>query len=256
MIASSQNETVKTMRRLRRSKGAHALLEGPHLVEEALRLGLALEPVLLTPEFAGSEAGRALVPRLGAAAKLVSSRILDSLADADAPRGLLAACRLPRPRLAELEMGPSDVWLYLDGVQDPGNLGALARVAEGLGARGLLLSSGCVDPNHSRGLRASAGSLLRLPVAVGVESVAARDRMAPLGATWIGLEAHAGAELLSGLRLARPIVLAVGAEGPGLSPAVRSAIDRSVTIPLSGRLESLNVAVAAALVLAELGRSP
>lgn len=252
MIASSQNETVKAIRRLLRSKGEHAILEGPHLVGEALDLGLALDPVLLTPEFAASPAGIATMRRLASPPKLVESRILEALADADAPRGILAVSALRRARLAELEPQPSDVWLFLDQVQDPGNLGAIARVAEGLGATGLLLSPGCADANHPRALRGSAGSLLRLPLAQGVSPESARAWSK--AATWIGLEAHAGAVRLSELRVERPFVLAVGAEGPGLSGATRSRLDRSVTIPLAGKLESLNVAVATALVLARLLR--
>jgi TrmH family RNA methyltransferase len=192
------------------------------------------------------------------------------LADADSPRGLLAVCSLPRLGLAEVAPRPNEIWLYLDRIQDPGNLGALARVAEGLGAAGLLLSPGCADPNHPRALRASAGSLLRVPVAVQAEPAAARERLSAVasseakgaigtggkgGTRWIGLEAHAGALRLDELAPARGgevTVLALGAEGPGLSAATRTQLDTAVTIPLHGRLESLNVTVASALVLARL----
>jgi TrmH family RNA methyltransferase len=252
MIASSQNETVKTIRRLRRSKGEEAILEGPHLVGEALELGLELDPVLMTPQFAAAEAGRAIAACAARAPKQVEPRLLESLADADAPRGVLAVARLPRLRLSDRKLARSEGWLFIDRVQDPGNLGAIARAAEGLGATGLLLSPGCADHRHSRALRASAGSLLRLPVAEAVEAREAKGWSA--GATWLGLEAHAGAEPHTGLDVVRPWVLAVGAEGQGLADATRAALDRSVTIPLAGKLESLNVAVATALVLADLGR--
>lgn len=266
MIESSQNEAIKNLRRVRRSRGAEALLEGPHLVLEALRLGLRLQPVVATAEFLASAAGEEVLARLERPPLVAAARILEGLADADSPRGLLAVCSLPRHGLEEVTPRPNEIWLYLDRIQDPGNLGALARVAEGLGAAGLLLSPGCADANHPRALRASAGSLLRVPVAVQVEPAAARERFSAVvgrgaggraGTRWIGLEAHAGALRLDELEPAgdgRVTVLALGAEGPGLSAATRAQLDAAVTIPLRGRLESLNVTVASALVLARLAK--
>ncbi len=235
-----------------RSKGDEAVLEGPHLVLEALRLGLRLQPVLATEEFIATAEGREVLARLARPPQLAASRILAGLADADSPRGLIAVCSLPRPGLGALAPGENAVWLFLDRIQDPGNLGALARVAEGLGAGGLLLSPGCADANHPRALRASAGSLLRVPLATHVEARAARVLFATVHARWIGLEAHRGSLRLDQLEPAGATVLAVGAEGPGLAESTRAELDARVTIPLSGRLESLNVAVAAALVLARL----
>lgn len=231
---------------------------------EALRLGLRLQPVVATAEFLASPAGEEVRERLPRPPLVASARILEGLADADSPRGLLAVCSLPRLTLEELTPHANEIWLYLDGIQDPGNLGALARVAEGLGAAGLLLSPGCADPYHPRALRASAGSLLRVPVAVQVEPAAARQHFASVpgqggegraATRWIGLEAHAGALRLDELGPADGggvTILALGAEGPGLSPATRAQLDAAVTIPLRGRLESLNVTVASALVLARL----
>lgn len=211
--------------------------------------------MLATADFLASSPGQEVLAHLPRPPQVATSRILEALADADSPRGLLAACRLPRAGLEALTPQTNQIWLYLDRIQEPGNLGALARVAEGLGAAGLLLSPGCAEPNHPRALRASAGSLLRLPLAAKAEAGAARDLFARIGARWVGLEAHAGAVRLEDLAPAAnagATVLALGAEGPGLSPETRAQLDLSVTIPLRGRLESLNVAVAAALVLARL----
>jgi TrmH family RNA methyltransferase len=166
MISSRQNQRLKDIRRLRRSKGDLALLEGPHLIAEALAAGIALDEVLATPPFLATPEGRRLAALLPAAPLEVAPELLDGLTDADSPQGVLAVARLPRGGVAALPVAPGRPYLYLDGLQDPGNLGALARVAEAAGAAGLALSPGCVHPNHPRALRASAGSLLRLPVAV------------------------------------------------------------------------------------------
>ena len=251
MIVSRANRTIKDIRRLQRCKGDHAILEGPHLVAEALALGLPLTSVLLTPEMAATEEGRTLARRLPRAPLLVATEVLAECSDADSPQGVLAVADLPRSQGA-LPMTVDSVALFLDRVQDPGNLGALARVAEATGATGLLLSPGCAHPNHPRALRASAGSLLRLPVATGVE-VESPSRRAAATPTWIGLDPHQGEDLWSA-PLDPPLVLAVGGEGPGLSPATRARVERLLRIPLAAPVESLNVAVAVALVLFERRR--
>ncbi|MEO7794594.1 MAG: RNA methyltransferase [Thermoanaerobaculia bacterium] len=224
-------------------------------------MNIRLQPVVATAEFLASPAGQEVLARLSRPPLVAAGRLLEALADADSPRGLLAACELPRGGVAALQPRAGQIWLYLDGIQDPGNLGALARVAEGLGAAGLLLSPGCADPNHSRALRASAGSLLRLPLAIRAEPAAARARFAETpetdggGGRWIGLEAHRGSICLEKLQptgASSLTILALGAEGPGLSATTRAQLDLGVTITLHGRLESLNVAVAAALVLARI----
>src|SRR6185436_13712949 len=107
--------------------------------------------------------GREIARLLPREPTLASADVLDSLADADSPKGLLAIAHLPRGGPETLPLRQGSMYLYLDGLQDPGNLGAIARVAEATGVAGLALSPGSVHPNHPRALRASAGGLLRLP---------------------------------------------------------------------------------------------
>lgn len=243
------NETLKAIRRLRRRQGDHALLEGPHLVAEALAAGLELESVLVTPRFATGAEGRRLLAGLRRAPLEVAEERLAELCDADSPRGVLALAQLPRAGAGALPVRPAGVLLYLDGLQDPGNLGAVARVAEAFGAGGLALAPGCAHPNHPRALRASAGSLLRLPVGHEVEVAALDARLRDARALWAALAAHGGTPPGRGREPGRALVLALGAEGPGLSAAVAGRCDLAWTIPLAGRVESLNVAVAAAVAL-------
>jgi TrmH family RNA methyltransferase len=256
VITSRQNQRVKDIRRLRRSKGDHALLEGPHLVAEALAAGLPLEEILATPPFLASPEGEALARRFPTAPLEVAPELLAELTDADSPRGVLAVASIPRAGVEALPIdarGGGRPYLYLDGLQDPGNLGALARVAEAAGAAGLALSPVCVHPNHPRALRASAGSLLRLPVAMGVEPDALSRHLAAAHPRWTALIPRDGADLY-GADLGGTLVLAVGAEGPGLSTALLTRADLRLTIPLEPAVESLNATVAAALVLFELRR--
>lgn len=248
------------MRRLRRRQGDHLLLEGPHLVGEAAAAGLPLEVVLATPEFLSTPAGDEVRRALAAASREpapplqeVAAELLEDLADVDSPRGVLAVGRLPRPGVEGLPVVDGGSYLYLDGLQDPGNLGALARVAEASGAVGMALGPGCAHPNHPRALRGSAGSLLRLPVAVGVEAEALAGRLEPIGARWAVLVPRGGEDLYRA-QLGGTLVLAVGAEGPGVSAEVAGRADLRLTIPVEPPVESLNATVAAAVVLFEIHR--
>ncbi len=228
-------------------------------MSEALAAGLALEEVLVTPGFrAGRPDGDALLQALSALPQPpleVADELLEELGDADSPRGLLAVARLPRHGVETLPRRRDGVYLYLERIQDPGNLGAVARAAEAAGATGLALSPETAHPNHPRALRGSAGSLLRLPVAVGVEPEALDRHLAGGGPPprWTALVPRGGTPLWQA-PLDGTLVLAVGSEGQGVSEEIRRRAERGLTIPLAAPVESLNAAVAAALVLFEIRR--
>ena len=227
MITSRQNQRLKDIRRLRRSKGdrTRVLLEGPHLVAEAIAAGLEIETVLATPGFLATPEGDRLGRALPSAPLEVAPELFEDLTDADSPRGILAVARLPRSGAEALPLREGGVYLYLDGLQDPGNLGALARVAEAAGAAGLALSPGTAHPNHPRALRASAGSLLRLPVAVETGPDALDRQLAPLRPRWAALAPRGGESLWTrslprhagprrGRRGPRPLPRSPGARRP------------------------------------------
>ncbi len=250
---SRQNPRIKTIRRLRRCKGDHAILEGPHLVEEAVLAGLILDEVLATPEFMAQAAGRRLERHLSRMPLLVSPPVLDELTDADSPRGVLAVAHLPRGGSETLSPLEDAIFVLAEGIQDPGNLGALARAVEGAGGTALALTPGSVHANHPRALRASAGSLLRLPVAVDVALEDLRRQLSPEPPQVLALAAHGGQDLFD-VEVDGSLILVIGAEGPGVSKEMLAAADRRLTIPLRGRVESLNTAVAAAVALFEICR--
>ncbi len=253
MITSHRNSHLKDIRRLLRCKGDRALLEGPHLVADAAAAGLALASVLATPEFLAGAACRKLLALLPRPPLATAPELLEEIADSDSPRGVIAVAELPRRGAGELPVVEGGVYLYAEGLQDPGNLGALARVAEASGAAGMCLSRGSVHPNHPRALRASAGSLLRLPVAVRSTDRELDERLAPLSPTWAALDPRGGKDLFR-CCFDDSLVLALGAEGGGLSPEVRHRAELRITVPVAPSVESLNVAVAAAVVLFEIRR--
>ena len=274
MIRSRNNPRVRAIRRLRnahaRRRGDLILLEGRRLVAAGAEAGLEFRHLLATPAFHAAHAKliQRLEGRSGTAATLVDPDRLREEADADAPQGIAALAGQPpgwRSAADEPLVLPSGLHLYVDGVQDPGNLGAVARSAEAAGAASLLLAPGTARPGQPRALRASAGSLLRIPVRTEV-----RLDLMPAGAPWLALTPRGSPETdvptaslfgtaapapeLAELASAKTVVVAVGNESRGLSTAV---LDRAVLflrIALAPPVESLNAAVAASLALFELQR--
>jgi TrmH family RNA methyltransferase len=253
MILSRRNETLKAIRGLRRKQGDHLLIEGPELFDAAARAAIRFETVLMTPEFGAGEAGRRIARGLDRPPLTVARELLEELADADSPRGILALARLPRGAEECVPLAPEGLYLYLDGVQEPGNLGAIARAAEAFEVAALLLAPGCAHPNHPRALRGSAGSLLRIPVGREVTIHSLDRRLAELAPRWAGLDAHGG-ENLPDRRPGGCWIVALGAEGGGLSAETAARLDTRWTIPIAGAVESLNVAVAAGIALHALRR--
>jgi TrmH family RNA methyltransferase len=252
MIGSAQNRKIKDIRRLLRSKGDVAVLEGPHLVAEALACGLQLSELLVTPGFLSSVEGQRISRRAPSVVE-VSPEVLESLAEADSPQGVLALANLPRGGAETLPVRPDGVYVYAEAMQDPGNLGALVRTCEAAGVIAVAVGAGSAHPNHRRALRASAGSLLRLPTAFNVAPGDLERRLRSSAPRWLALAPRGGVSWREAI-VSGSLVLLVGAEGPGLSPELLARADQHLTIPLAPPVESLNATVAAALMLFEIQR--
>lgn len=228
-------------------EGDALLLEGARTLSDALDAGIVPRVVFAAADLApvdAAAADRAL--REGAEVVTASPRVLARLSDLGSVRALVALADLPEARLADLS--DARLVLLLDGLQDPANVGAILRAAEAFGVAGVVLTPGTASPWAPKAFRASAGSALRVPIVRNVlstDAVAwARSRRAEL----VGADAHLG-EDPGALDGSARLVLAIGSEGHGLSAPVVQALDRRVTIPLAPRVESLNAAVAAGILL-------
>ena len=260
-IDSPSNPRIKEALRAV-ERGERLLLEGPRALAECLRAGIVPKEIFSEGEESQDEAAVATGAAMrGAALFFVSSRVLRKLSDLPSARGIVALAEPPRRSLSDLHLSKesssvspppsppsSSLVVLLDGVQDPANVGAIVRSAEAFGAAGVVLTSGCADPFSPKALRASALSALRVPIAAGVAPGEAADWAAREGATLAGAEARGG-EPPASLRRVRPLVVVIGAEGRGISPVLEAGLTRRVTIPLAGRVESLNAAVAAGILL-------
>ncbi|WP_443081998.1 TrmH family RNA methyltransferase [Synechococcus sp. BA-132 BA5] len=262
MIRSVRNPLIQAVRRLHRSSGrldqGRLLLEGTHLLQEALGLGLRPELVLATPDWLSRHG--ALSQQLPDSSRLrtASPEVLAAAATTRHPDGVLltlAVADLPTPAAGA---SPPDFVLALDRLQDPGNLGTLLRTALAAGVERVWLAEGA-DPLQPKVLRASSGAALALPI----ERMTAPEllsRLAGAQACGVQLVAAMVPEVAGEVRpyweldWCRPTVLLLGNEGAGLAPELARLADRWVTIPHSPAVESLNVAAAAALLLLERPR--
>ncbi len=249
-IESPSNPVVREIARALEER-THFLLEGEKPILEAVAAGLALDHVL---HDASVRPGR-LAALASVRPRLVSRAVIERLAQSTTPQHLLAVVRRRDVPVAEI-LGRDGPVVFLFGVQDPGNLGAIVRVAEASGGAGVVAAPGSADFFHARAVRASAGSVLRIPVSgrVSFEPFAADARAA--GRTIAGAVPSGGDNPFT-RPLARESVLVIGGEGPGLPAGAYRYLDRKLTIPMRSPVDSLNAAVAAALLLyaADLGRS-
>jgi TrmH family RNA methyltransferase len=251
-VTSRLNPVVARYRAAARGDDRRAiLLDGPHLVADALASPIVVREALASTDALGRPEIRALVDRLEALRVPVQSATSAVIAAASPVRSSSGIVALAdRPEAAEAAFGPPALVVIAWQVQDPGNLGALARVAEAGGATGLLVAGASADAFGWKALRGSMGSLLRLPVIVrhrGEEAIAdARAHRCRIVAA-----VPRGGDPLFDSDMRGPTAILIGGEGAGLPGDVLEQADQRVTIPMQPPVESLNTAVAAALVVYE-----
>lgn len=246
------------IRRLATRKGREAeglfLAEGVRVVEDLLESRIVPRLALVAPSLEDTTRGLALLERLSARVEVerVQDHELERLAPTESPQGVLVLAELPAWRLDELAdgaAGGAPVFLVLDSVQDPGNVGTLLRTADALGVAGCVLLPGTVDPWNAKAVRASAGSVFRVRTALAA--------LPELGA-WLDaravpmLAADAAGAPVRAADAGGAVALVVGNEGAGVGRDVLERCAGTVAVPIRGGAESLNVAVAAGILLYEL----
>jgi len=260
-VVGRHNPLVKELRQAfahgERTAEGDCAIEGVRIVEEAIRSGLRFRAVFFRES--AQERANKLLPQIGAQVEtlLLPDKLFDSAVPSETPQGVAALVRTKAfsldTILERLQVGPI---LVLAGLQDPGNLGTILRSAEAFGCAGVVLGEGTVSPFNSKVIRASAGSVFRLPCVAakdegGLEAVLPRLREG--GMRLIATSSHKGTAL-DQAELAGPAAIFVGSEGSGLARQLVSQTDEMVAIPHNEQVESLNAGVAASVVLYEAAR--
>ena len=256
-IEGRHNALVKELRqafsRAELTSDGYCAIEGFRILEEAIRSGLRFRAVF----FSESAVPRAekLLSQLGAQVEtlLLADKLLSSAVPSDAPQGVAALVRWKQlSREDVLAKSPAGPILVIAGVQDPGNLGTILRSAEAFGAGGVLLGEGTVSPYNPKVVRASAGSVFRVSLARAKLSQSL-GWMKDHGLRLIGTASHKGTPL-DQAKMAGPLAIFVGSEGSGLPRDLIKEMNDIVAIPQVPQVESLNVGVAASIVLYEVMR--
>lgn len=252
MLSRGEEKQIHGLHRRRtREREGRFLAEGVRVVEELLDAGIVLRLAVVSSSLEDTDRGVRLRDRLEATVELrrISDAEIRRLADTATTQGVLVVAETPAASLEEVVPNGGSVVLVLDGVQDPGNLGTLARSAAAFGGDALVCLPGTVDPWNPKAVRASAGALFRVPV-----TLPSTDWLDE----WLGRHGYlvAGADTagapIGDEPLPQRVALVVGNEGAGLSDRLRARCDRLVAVPMRGGTESLNVAVAGAVLLYEL----
>jgi TrmH family RNA methyltransferase len=256
-ITSRQNALVARYRAV--AQGAETglmLLDGLHLVADAAAAGLRVRHVMIAGDAVDRRDIQALIARLetnGADIAAASAPVMAAVSPVRSSSPIVAIADRPVHPDDRLFTGPAPLVLIACDVQDPGNLGAIARVGEAGGASGLIAAGACADPFGWKALRGSMGSSLRLPIAVRASAddavTEARQRRCRL----VAAVPRDGRSMFD-IDLRGPVAIFVGGEGRGLAPAVIENADHHVTIPMRAPVESLNTAVTAALLVYEASR--
>jgi TrmH family RNA methyltransferase len=273
-ITSRENKWLKIFRAALRgtgpSEGEPIGVEGPKLVEDALRSGLEAEALLV------SEAGEADLERILRAASeseagiprsrvmRTTEKLFASVAGTETPQGVAA---LFRQRAWEFDdvvrgaaaadgalRGDAALVVVMAAVQDPGNIGTIVRSAEAFGATGVVTTRGSADPWSPKALRASAGSGLRFPILRGMAIPVLLAQLRVAGVTIVAASSHSAGVSGAGADLREAVAIFIGNEGAGLPREIEHVADARISIPMSAGVESLNAGVAASVVLYEAAR--
>ena len=248
---------TSTIRDLHRRKGRErrglALAEGVRLVEELLASTLECEGSVISPSLESTPRGRNLVELLTVREMKivrVDEKEFASLSATEHPQGIVVVYRPAEFTWQQLAASDGSPLVVLDGLQDPGNVGTIARTAVAFGAAGLVALPGTVDLNNPKVVRASAGALFRLPnLQIGIQPL-----IAELNRTGTRLLVTVmNGEAIVDVRTSGPMAICLGNEGAGVSEDLLRVADHLVAVPIRPEVESLNVAVTAGILLHRLG---
>jgi TrmH family RNA methyltransferase len=256
MITSPANPTIKQIRKLRerkeRQQSGSFYLEGLHIVGEAVTLSWPLETLIYAPERMTSIFGRQTVDAFiakGGSVLEVSGAVFDSLSEKDGPQGLAAVAKQRWSALDSIAPAGGDLWIALDSVADPGNLGTIMRTCDAVGGKGVMLLDQSTDPYDPSAVRGSMGALFACQlVRCNFPEFSAWKRAVNIPV--IGTSDKAAQDYHS-YPYPDPFVLLMGSERQGLQEMHLNLCDAVVAIPMLGRSDSLNLAVATALVAYE-----
>ncbi|ULG71277.1 TrmH family RNA methyltransferase [Macrococcus brunensis] len=242
LIESVQNTRIKNIAKLHtrkdRKKAQQFLVEGYHLVEEAVKSGIEVETILsVNPDDISSEMTAGSKEQFQ-----ITFKIAEKLSQTESPQGIYAVCNMP-----DYQIGDFSQLIYLDRIQDPGNVGTIIRTADAAGYDGVVISKGTVDIYNDKVLRASQGSVFHIPVVEADFHDIRKDFSGKIYGTSLK-----NGKNYKEVELSKEFILVLGNEGQGVDELILKETDENLFVPIYGQAESLNVAVCAGILMYHL----
>jgi len=260
LISSAANPLIKRARlladrRYRRREGAF-VVQGIQPVSQAVAAGADIEALIVAPDLLRQPAAAAMVRQQeegGTRVARITGELFGRMAGRDGPTGLAAIVRASPAALADLRVEPGSLFVALHEIGNPGNLGTIIRTADAAGAAGVILVGPSTDPYDPAAVKASMGALFSVPVARAATAGELTEWAAARGVCMAVTSAR-GSRPLWAAELPLPLVILLGSEGAGLPEDLLSQGELQLRIPMTGTAESLNLAVAAGILLYEVRR--
>jgi TrmH family RNA methyltransferase len=258
-ITSASNSRIKKAIRVRERKPAEGynrfVVEGPKIIEMALAAGAEISEVFFTDHFTAKKEGEELIRLLSKITTdiyRVADHVFAKLSDTETPQGIAAVASYPVLSLDSLSFSATSLSVVLDRIRDPGNLGTIIRTADAAGVEAVILLEGTCDAFMPKVIRATAGSIFNVPLALANDNqfMAWRQKHG----IKIAVTAADAPRSVFDADLRGPVAFVFGNEGSGVRDAIKDSADLIVKIPLFGKAESLNVAMSAAICLYEAVR--
>lgn len=258
-ISSSQNPLIKEIKGLNRKKNRWKnrlfIIEGIKIIEEAIINEIKINHILFSDSFLDSEEGSNFYDNIKNRDNIVkvSDSLFNSISDTENPQGIMAICKFNIRNLCDIGHLNESAILFLDGIQDPGNMGTIIRTADAFNIDGIILGEGCVDPYNLKVVRSTMGSIFRLPLYISDNSIESIIELKNKGFDILATSLEGGAIYNSDFN--KKFLCVIGNEANGVDPRILDMADRCIKIPMPGNAESLNAGVAASIIMYEVMRS-
>lgn len=256
-ITSMKNPLIKEIKSLYRKKdrlrGRAFIIEGIKIIEEAINNGYPIKNVIYTDQLLNTEGGTEFFEKIKELNNLVyvSSNIFKEISDTENPQGILGIASFEHKILNDMIIIEKPFLLLLDGVQDPGNMGTIIRTADAFNVNGIIITDGCVDPYNPKVVRATMGSIFRVPLYYTSNGTIELNKLKEMNIKIFATSLE-GSVPIYDADFNDGFVMVIGNESKGVSQDIFSISDKLIKIPMPGKSESLNAGVAASIIMYEV----
>lgn len=259
-ITSSKNSLIKETKSLyyRKERWAKSLfiIEGIKIIEEAIVNNVDLKYIFFTDKLLSTEDGNVFLHSINNKVKIVhiSDTLFSEISDTENPQGIVAVAKFQIPDFIEVFNASNPSLLFLDGVQDPGNMGTIIRTCDAFNLNGIIVGKGSVDPYNPKVVRATMGSIFRVPLYISDDSIQTITDLSEYGLNIFSTSLK-GSVSVYDIDYKKGFVLVIGNESKGVEESILKKSDKLIKIPMPGFAESLNAGVAASIIMYEAMKS-